>query len=496
MTDRDFELLLEEEITALPPGDELVADITPWRQAVHRILWGMALCGITFRFLLLDYILPTVGVMMILLGFRTLRRENRWFMAGYIAATVRAASSVFTLILNATLWAGEFYDSAAGEWLTILGVCITVFHALCIWGGFRAVRQRVGVEETSNGFWLVIYYILLTVLAIAEFEGLIVVAALLVVYILLLRSLWKYAALLDEAGYAVQASPVRLSDRSLTLLLTAVTAIGIGCGYLFCNQYPMDWTPREVISAEAAEIKADLRQRGFPEYVLDDLTEEDILACRGAKTVYVEKDEEAFNKGVQITESDGNATYIHTEYPVKELLVTHVAVRPAEGNTWLVFHHFLWQKDPGFRGTDALKIWPTYQSCDGWAKGSYLSGQVLHDRKGVSYAAPFYDLEEKTYTAASFFGAYETTDIIAAFSLPAQGDNCRGYVCYDMEMVEEGWVINSWCNYFYQQMPSYPLQSAQDYALSVGGGSNTFFKNRQTAIQMWPDEEGVYTPVE
>ena len=45
---------------------------------MNRILFGMALCAITLNFLCLNYILPAVGTVLLLLGFRTLRRENRW----------------------------------------------------------------------------------------------------------------------------------------------------------------------------------------------------------------------------------------------------------------------------------------------------------------------------------------------------------------------------------------------------------------------------------
>ena len=75
--DDAFEALLAQSVAELPP-EEIVADVTPWRRAMNRILFGMALCAITLNFWCLNYILPAIGTVLLLLGFRTLRRENRW----------------------------------------------------------------------------------------------------------------------------------------------------------------------------------------------------------------------------------------------------------------------------------------------------------------------------------------------------------------------------------------------------------------------------------
>ena len=177
MTDREFDLLLEEQLTDLPPNDDLVAEITPWRRAANRILLGTALCSITLNFLLLNYILPAIGLGLILLGFRSLRRENRWFRAGYAVAAARMIQCIFNLILSATIW-GEPYREATG-WMTVIGVSLSILHALCIWGSFRAVQIKAGAEQSSKGFWLVIFFVIITVLGVAGFQNSLVILILL-----------------------------------------------------------------------------------------------------------------------------------------------------------------------------------------------------------------------------------------------------------------------------------------------------------------------------
>ena len=38
--DREFDRMLEEELTALPLPDDTVAEVNPWRRAMVRIVWG------------------------------------------------------------------------------------------------------------------------------------------------------------------------------------------------------------------------------------------------------------------------------------------------------------------------------------------------------------------------------------------------------------------------------------------------------------------------
>lgn len=74
--DDAFEALLAQSVDELPP-EEIVADVTPWRRAMERVLFGLALCMVTLNFWCLNYLLPAIGTVLLLLGFRALRRKTR-----------------------------------------------------------------------------------------------------------------------------------------------------------------------------------------------------------------------------------------------------------------------------------------------------------------------------------------------------------------------------------------------------------------------------------
>ena len=66
--DDAFEALLAQSVDELPP-EEIVADVTPWRRAMERVLFGLALCMVTLNFWCLNYILPAIGTVLLCSAF-------------------------------------------------------------------------------------------------------------------------------------------------------------------------------------------------------------------------------------------------------------------------------------------------------------------------------------------------------------------------------------------------------------------------------------------
>ena len=137
MNDREFDALLESAAPELPP-DDVARDVTPWRRAIGNILGGSALCSITLNLLAMNYLLPAIGVILQLLGFRPLRRENRWFRACWLLAVLRAALFLPCIVLNATIYSNAVYASSVGTALTYGTVAAQLLLFFCFW---RALRR-------------------------------------------------------------------------------------------------------------------------------------------------------------------------------------------------------------------------------------------------------------------------------------------------------------------------------------------------------------------
>ena len=148
---------------------------------------------------------------------------------------------------------------------------------------------------------------------------------------------------------------------------------------------------------------------------------------------------------------------------------------PGEAETWVILHHFLWEKGPEFFGTDSLEVWPAYQiEARGWAKGSDVTGRLLYDRDGQAYTAPYYFLGEATAVdtgaLSMLLGTTQQTNLYAGFSLPREGENRRGYLAYTIFDAGDAFSINSHFSYMHQHTWfQYPATTALQAELSSPG---------------------------
>lgn len=491
-----FEALLVQSVDELPP-EEIVAEVTPWRRAMNRILFGMALCAITLNFLCLNYLLPAIGTVLLLLGFRALRRENPWLGGCFAVTVIRAVYFFATLVLNTTILQSAVFTPAVTTALTAVNAALLLALYFCFWRGLLAMQKKAGLPAQASGaLALIVWYALICVLAAVHYTGWIVPIAMLVGYGCILRSLCRLSGALDEAGYAIAPGPVRVTDRCLVLVIAAVLGIGCTLGYLFGSSYRMDWQPVDTSKqTQTAAIRQQLLDLGFPEAVLNDLTPEDIAACDGALRVVAVTEDHPFNDGrtVSYKESDGEGgvvSVLDTVYDVRELRLTSVGVQlPGAQETWRVYHHFLWTTDPGFCGTEVLQIWPADENMqDGWRFAGDVTGRVLYDRDGQTFTASYHTLGRQTYTADSvFFGQRTNSDLFAAFSMPRHAESARGYVAYSAAAVQSDCLLNSWINYTHQQSwLQYPAVTAQTHRMTCTQSSGGAFRTVQDALQFYP----------
>lgn len=498
MTDADFEAMLAQSVPDTPP-EEIVAEVTPWRRAMNRILFGMALCAVTLNFWCLNYILPAIGTVLLLLGFRALRQENRWLGGCFAVTVIRAVYFFATLILNTTILQSAVFTPAVTTALTAVNAVLLLALYFCFWRGLLAVQKKAGLPARAGGaLALIVWYALVCVLAAVQYSGWVVPIAMLIGYGFILRSLYRLSGALDEAGYAIAPQPVRVTDRCLVLVIAAALGIGGALGYLFGGSYRMDWQPADTSEqAQTEAVRQQLLDLGFPEDVLNDLTPEDIAACDGALRVVTVTEDYPVNDGRTVlweAYNEKNERYYvqDTVYDVKELRLTGVAVQlPGERETWMVFHHFLWTADPGFCGTEAIQIRPAYRSIpEGWSAAGDVTGRVLYDCDGQTFAAPYASLGAQTFTANTvLWGEQTNTDLFAAFSMPRHAESARGYVAYSAAGAQSGYLLSSWCNYTHQQsLLQYPVVTAMEKRMTSAFGNTGAFYTVQHALQFFPED--------
>lgn len=492
LNEQEFEAMLQDSVAELPPAD-IAYEVTPWRKAINRILTGFALGAFTLNFVGLNYLLPTIGMFLLLLGFRTLRNENRWFRSCWVLVLIRIAYYLPTLILNTTIYQSTFYSSNLASVLTVVSLSVQMLQYICFWKALLAVKEKAGLEpRAGSAVALILWNVLICIWGLLSIPAnLFIAIILLAIYICIIRSLVKLSKELDEAGYCIASAPVRVTDRAIVLALTLALLIGCACGYIFFNRYPMEWSPvSQDETEEAQEVKEHLLSLGFPEHILADLTEEDILACKDARRVVVQKALFPVNEGRQVTERQAHGIlHIYTVYDQEELQITGVGVELAgQREQWKLFHHFQWVIDPGFYGTEAIQLWPAYRNGKGWMSSGEITGRVLYNDGDQVYAASYFSLGNETYTSNSiFWGEQTSTDIFAEFSMPRAGENHRGYVSYTIKEAQDGWIVDAWINYTHQMTwLQYPTITAKQKNIISGGWDTWAFTTVQDALQFNP----------
>ena len=486
----ELEELLADGLPDLPP-EEIVRSVTPWRRAMDRVLTGSALRAVTLSLFGLQYLLPALGTLLLLLGYRALRRENRWFRACFVLAVVETAYSIPLLALNtSSVYAPQILTPTVSQVLTVLEAGLLLTQFLCLWRGLLAVQGRAGLPPKANAaLGIVAWYAALCLSARLGWQGWLWGIPMLAGYVFLLRSLFRLSRTLEEAGYVLRPAPVRLPDRWLALGLAAVLALGCFCGYRFGSRYPMDWQPRDAAGTQETEaIRDHLLSLGFPEDVLRDLSPEDLAACDGAIRVIVDTIDLPMNKGreVMTQTNGGHDIFIDTVYDVRELRVTGVGVEiPGERDTWLLFHHFRWREDPACRGTEALQLWLAgREDQGGWDLAGPITGRLLCDRDGETFTAPYAYLG--CPSEARRYEAY------AAFSLPREGEDCRGYLCYPVTAREGVGGFSSTLHYTHQMSwRQYPARTAMAERMSGGWLGSEAFRTQGASLQAYLGLDGV-----
>lgn len=474
MDEQDFDALLSRSLPELPPED-IVARTVPGKKALNRILIGYFLSTFTINGLGLNLILPVIGQILMLLGFRALQHENRWFSACYVFAVLQAFLRFGKLILDTTIFDLPFEDpqiAASAFYIALaLQVLLSVVSLICFWRGLRTVQKACGIRSKAIGVLaLLAWNLLLCAVFVAQARGQFIsgytLLFLLVSLIIILWMIARQAKALDATGYVLQPAPLRLSDRTLTLIILAILAIGCTCGHLFFSSYTMDWQKIDSTeSAATSETKTHLAALGFPEDILDDLTPEDLARCRDAEQVVVDAR----------TLNSENPTFDNGDYDIR--LTNVIVLVPGETPHVVLFNHFSWLSTPKFYGTAALNILPTYEvSAKLWRLENGPTGRILYDDGDDSFVADYHSIEMRTVTSNLFRNVAPSPSLYASFIFPNQGSRQRGYITYTIApraILPEGYRQAGYSQMTYMHQKKrflYPAETADSSSIfSING---------------------------
>jgi len=460
--DENFDEVLFHSISELTPEDAVVNQVTPWRKNMNLVLIGIILQTQPFDIFHLKDVLSYLGIILMMLGFHGLRKENKWFLSAEILAIFHFIRVTLYNSMEATIFRSEILQKPYMNILIQLGALTTLFIFLCLWGGFHAVQKKAGgaVRWKCNAA-LVFWYLILYGLALIEYHGWLLTIIMLVCYCFIFYHTFRLSKELDDVGYAITSALVYVPRKVIVAAIFALQLSGIIVGYTRFNQYPMNWemTESKKIS-DADSLKLHLKDLGIPEYVLKDMSEKDLNTISNAKKVLVQEE----------------------YFPVNDdqLHITSVAVQLSNDKTrWQIIHHFNWDINPGFVGTDAIALYSDLN--EPWKKDrSTISGKIYYNMKNSTYASDYYQIKKSKK---------RMYDVIATFSFPKNGENCRGYLTYLITGDDFSTIAVGQMNYFYQKHQfQYPVQTVWDYLKDASPfSSDDMFMNLYSPMVFRPE---------
>ena len=477
----------EESSEALTPAQEM-ADVSdsPFCRAMGLIAGGLAVTGVTLNFWNLDVLLPLIGTLCLLVGFRALRRVNGFLRAGFTCACLRVLLLFVELGQNAAV----FRETAAADMVSTAlafgSAAVQLVLLFCLWQGLLDMQRDAGITPPAApaAGALLLWYILLYVAA-ALFASLpLLLGAYVVWYFYLVVRLKKLSKSMAAQGCAIEPVKERFSNPKLVGSLLTVLAVVIACGFLFFGSYRMDWTPKETgTDAQVIEAHERLLALGYPESELNDLSDEDLLTCLRAERVVIK-------------ECTGSAYINYSNKPQTNdaFHLTIVAVqRPFD--RLFVACHFRWDDGVRFYGTESLAFEPHHDSNSWFAKE--FSGRVLYDGPdGATYTAPYIDPGTDQVNLGSWYENCFRQLYCADASFPNDGTNQRGYVaCALSNNIDEFTKFEGLFYYVHQNGRfQYPVKTARDYQdFNVNRPLlyNAPFERVQDYFVLFQNEDGV-----
>lgn len=408
----DFDCTLATSLSEMPPPEDVIREATPFHDAIRRTVMGLILTTFTLNLWYFQYILPSIGTILIYLGFRTLRNNNRWFKLAWGLGIFRLLSLFFRTVLWATPYAPQFLGVPS----TILSTASVLGMCLCLHFGLTMSAGEVGQSPAHRpalaaAVW---YGVLILVALLAPGAGWLAVIPMAAAYVLIIRSLLRVSEDLEDWGYGVRAAPVRVSGgRLLALYLGLLAAAVLACA-VWSNHPPVEGAPLpETVSAKTEAVQERLIGLGFPEELLSRLPAEEILRLETARSCTVSAGDDEDPIG---SKSGRGLVHFDTVYVQQE----QTTVR--------VYEFFTLRKDTLQTNWRTMAL---LEPSSGLTADQISGAATWRDREGrLLWSGMVFE----TRIYRSFFG--ESFLPAAVFNYPFTSHSRGGYVAYTAHLPE------------------------------------------------------------
>ena len=468
-----------ENLKEIAPPENEISDINPWKIPINSITWGLILTTIHLNFLYLQYILPTIGVILVFIGFRSLRNENKYFRTIYFAAIVKLVIHLLNIIRVATPLNILNYPELA------IGCVLTSFQIFIFLTFHKALKEvYINAGKTMDSSPLIgatLWTVFAFLLAISPLaETWLAFITMIIFYVLIIKSIFSIGEQLDDTGYLLTYAPVKISDKRFGRIYFALIMV-IGISFNISSNH-LKLESKEFSYPNNTQLRESFIDMGFPEDVLRYLENSDLELLKDLVDVQVGNELLMFDpKEIEHVEGTENRRMISYTYePRNKNIDARTIFIEMPEKTLYVMQYFKWiGGNPIWQ--DGIMITGNHEI----ENRAIISSGLFYSKNGGEYMADFPYLDMESVERHTFFGTHWAEPIRGTFSFPIGSQNQGGYVLYRYgTMLDDRYLIASLFEYLHQSNPiRIPYTRTEDLILNGSYSLNNNYKQHYTTYE-------------
>ena len=426
----EFDQNVIDRLSKIMPPEEEVKSTNPWSKPITLITWGFVLTLFQVNFFFLQYILPAFGVILIFQGFRSLRNENAWFKVTWILSMIQLVLYLFGLLFITTPLIKSNYSFEIATFSVIYQISFLLIFRKAL----RIVFQQSGQKQKQDP--LLATSILTGVAFIIAWSpynhNWFIVILISICYILSYICLFHIGKTIDDTGYRLYNSPVKLNNSVISALYISFTIIFVVVSCIYFNHVKLEGA--KYTQPNMNGTREILIKKGFPKEILQYLGDKSVAPIVDSiniksSTINLHIGDNGIFKLPDVLE----ARTVYIEMPKSEMYV---------------LQYFKWTNAKAY-WKDGIQIFTDETASD----VQIITSGLMYDKNGITYHADFPSLDCKFLPRNTFFGKKNCYQIYDGISYPFGSDKQQGYVLYRYKIPQCCRYTNSSLNYIHNMNP-------------------------------------------
>lgn len=394
-----------------------------WHESMKRITLGFMFTVMTFDFLWLQYILPILGVTLLYIGFRDLRKENKALNIAWIFSIISMVLQVLNLIYINTPLNVNFKSIGI---MAFISTAFQLSFLIIFRKGIRNIFNKTNIIPKSDPILGIIIWRVIVVISALTGLGQIwfISIPIIIYYFYIFRSLYKLSYDLETINYIPSRVTEIINKKKLfwVYAISCIFIVGVCC--VLSNHIKLDSI--EVIPVKEFKTRNMLIDKGVPVKIIKDIVDDDIAMLKNIMNVETFSEELKFNSTLDNIRSRFNTYNSTNKSSESNLEVTSIFIK-LNNNEMYAIEYFDWGEGGPY--------WQDGFAISGSRPLELINGRLLYESEDINYSAKIPRLRGDMYTSTDIFG-YERQDekITGVINYPSNSKAQRGYVFYKIDV--------------------------------------------------------------